>query len=818
VLCDARPMWESDLTRARARHASFDRDTELEAARSRVKRWRPAEGGSTIYHPAPLIARPILRVKGGWLPRLPAYGGELVGLDEHERPLLVLLAAGEEQEWALTLFTWSGDGFEEIDLRSHGPEIHVYGVIDGRVVHRVSGNEGEAEVALVTWDGERAVRLDRSSMQAGGYVAASALAAAFDRDGEIVMIRRAHEVVADDDAEVVEDPASLLPAALARAATLRPSAIAWDGRVERSEPLPDDPWTLVEPLALALADAIARAVADAAHLEPFCVEVTRHHDGPSFPPRIRIAGRARRDRMRAASGHDRQAIVYLGDDGDGDVVSQDLVERLDEPALAACRALSTATRPGADRSSPELLSDVVRALGDRLAGLLHRRAWPGTSDPFLALVETGDHGSGGGQALALRRAVDGAGREHVERFLESITSTARRPDPEQLLQRVEAARTDRAALAGLLRDHGLATHARRIAFEIAETGLQVLPATGADARSRLGGPALLPAGVDWPRHAPGRPLTFLAGVDLAEVRAAGGDRRLPETGWLLFFADLDNDEADGMIDFADNAEGMPARVLHSAVGEPPVEVTPPAELASRPGLLLNERRVRFDACLTLPSDYEAADRLGLDGYEAESYDELREVLLSGQPMIDTLGSAADALDNLLGRSVRRYVQDLDEDEDPGPDPDESVADLDEHDDSEQHVGEGGYLVDSFVVGEDETDMADPAQTAAILEAIAMMGEDPELLEEHARLADGMLGGVKQRPAGSTFGATHWFGGLETGAQGHPPENDRVLLLSLAYDATLGFEYLDGGVIQFRIPADALVERDWSKITAEADSG
>jgi hypothetical protein len=46
----------------------------------------------------------------------------------------------------------------------------------------------------------------------------------------------------------------------------------------------------------------------------------------------------------------------------------------------------------------------------------------------------------------------------------------------------------------------------------------------------------------------------------------------------------------------------------------------------------------------------------------------------------------------------------------------------------------------------------------------------------------------------------------------------VLLLSLAWDATLGFQNLDGGVLQFRIPAAALLERDWSKVTAEADSG
>ena len=168
-------------------------------------------------------------------------------------------------------------------------------------------------------------------------------------------------------------------------------------------------------------------------------------------------------------------------------------------------------------------------------------------------------------ALAFRRAVDGFGRDHVERFLASITSTAERPDAGQLGSQLAAARTDRSALAGLLSQHGLSAHADRLAFEHAELGLQILPAADGDARSRLGGPALLPQGESWPTLRPGRPLSFLAALDLAEVRAAGGDERLPGEGWLLFFADLDNDDY-GLVDFASNEEGMPARVLFVARG------------------------------------------------------------------------------------------------------------------------------------------------------------------------------------------------------------------------------------------------------------
>ena len=55
---------------------------------------------------------------------------------------------------------------------------------------------------------------------------------------------------------------------------------------------------------------------------------------------------------------------------------------------------------------------------------------------------------------------------------------------------------------------------------------------------------------------------------------------------------------------------------------------------------------------------------------------------------------------------------------------------------------------------------------------------------------------------------HWV-------RGHAP--DTVLLLHLSYDEPLGFEFLDGGTIQFRIASSALAAGDWSAATAEADS-
>jgi hypothetical protein len=70
----------------------------------------------------------------------------------------------------------------------------------------------------------------------------------------------------------------------------------------------------------------------------------------------------------------------------------------------------------------------------------------------------------------------------------------------------------------------------------AQPALSLVPTRGA--RSRLGGKPSLPPGAPWPRNQ-GRPLAFLARIDLAEARAAGGPEWLPAQGHLLFFYDVE---------------------------------------------------------------------------------------------------------------------------------------------------------------------------------------------------------------------------------------------------------------------------------------
>ena len=82
-----------------------------------------------------------------------------------------------------------------------------------------------------------------------------------------------------------------------------------------------------------------------------------------------------------------------------------------------------------------------------------------------------------------------------------------------------------------------------------------------DGPSRISGPALLPPGEEWPHTADGRPLSFLAALDLATL---GAFAPLPTTGTLLVYIDIDFED----LNFLDGT-----RVFH--VSDAPVPATEP---------------------------------------------------------------------------------------------------------------------------------------------------------------------------------------------------------------------------------------------------
>lgn len=81
----------------------------------------------------------------------------------------------------------------------------------------------------------------------------------------------------------------------------------------------------------------------------------------------------------------------------------------------------------------------------------------------------------------------------------------------------------------------LAAQVRRRRKRLAEPALRLVPGDG-DRFTKLGGVPDLPSGTNWPIGATG-PRAFLAQVDLAAAKAAGGPEWLPPEGQLYFFYD-----------------------------------------------------------------------------------------------------------------------------------------------------------------------------------------------------------------------------------------------------------------------------------------
>jgi Domain of unknown function (DUF1963) len=552
---------------------------------------------------------------------------------------------------------------------------------DGRVTAVVGVEHGRPEVERWTWEGGVAVRGDMARLSDEKTVSL-ATAAEVDEEGRLLRLLSKLE----DSPRVDADEAEALLRALDHAGELVPDRVGFDHRLHRRESRLRDSDELVALLSDAMERAVVAAVGGSGIEAPFVAELRlREHE---FPPVVRVGSARFRDRMRSLSPIPNAAIGSLFKAKPPDGATVELAEHLDDESLRACRELNWALSTERKWEDPDKQRalEACERLNRDLGARLNAREWPGTADPFLVLVNVGNPYR---DVDPLGLALSGAGAEHVTAFHDSVTSRAG-----ALAGPPDATRHDREELAGLLARRGLAAHADRIANEVAEVGLRLQPATGG-ARSRLGGSGLLPPGEPWPHAHGNRPLTFLAGIDLAELPVRDG---LPEAGWLLFFADLDNDEAEGLVDFATNAAGEAARLFYVPAGIDPLEVEPPAALRD----VLDTRRVEAVARLTLPDDDEAGERLGLDVAESEAYDEIAFSL--------------------------RY-------------------------DDEDSPGEGD----------------------------------------------------------------HWVLGACTGIQGAAVDEDTTLLLHIAWDDDLGFQFLDGGAIQFRIPRAALETRDWTAVVAEADS-
>ena len=58
--------------------------------------------------------------------------------------------------------------------------------------------------------------------------------------------------------------------------------------------------------------------------------------------------------------------------------------------------------------------------------------------------------------------------------------------------------------------------------------------------SKIGGMPDLPVTIEWP-HAHGKPLAFIAQINLADIHDLDVEQQLPAQGWLYFFYDAVNE-------------------------------------------------------------------------------------------------------------------------------------------------------------------------------------------------------------------------------------------------------------------------------------
>jgi hypothetical protein len=588
------------------------------ASRARVVRWRCADG------PAPHELEPWAAERLG---RTAAWSEcadseELrVGFDERDRPVLA------ERRWVTgavaLLEAWDhGSGWSEV-LRplDEGRVARTRYVLDaeGRTVAVAALEAGALRVERWRWsaDGPTAgeeVTLDRDFAIAAAYVAR------FLPSGELERLEWGSQEIgsltsADLRARVREG--------LARAREIATHEVLFDARVHApagaSPPLDEVARLLVE----ALRAAVVSAVASSGVERPFVVQVVAERG--RLPPVVRIGAARLRARATELIEEDAAAVALLGAASLPDGSTGELIGRLDDRALAACRALNGMLARGSREH--DAARGALERLGGDLARALNGHPWQGVEAPFLALVEVGDPY---GQRTGYDRAADAVGAARVDAFRASVATR-----PRGASAAVDAARDDRERLSELLASRGLDRHAARLAREVAVWGARLVR-TPSPARSRLGGPPLLPAQASWPRTTAGRPLAFLAGIDLAELPAFSGRDVLPPAGWLLYFADTDPHDP-ALVDTASNTEAAAARVLHVAAGDTPRVAQPPEALHAP-----DSGPVRLIPQLTLPDHADIADDLALDTVEAAVYEQIAFALRRAEPGDDwVLGAVSD---------------------------------------------------------------------------------------------------------------------------------------------------------------------------------
>ena len=172
---------------------------------------------------------------------------------------------------------------------------------------------------------------------------------------------------------------------------------------------------------------------------------------------------------------------------------------------------------------------------------------------------------------------------------------------------------------------------------------------------KIGGMPDLPVNIEWP-HAHGKPLAFIAQINLAEIHALDTEAQLPPSGWLYFFYDAVNEHWG---DVPDDYWHFAVRYFDGAVTELyPAE--PPENLASENQFL--SAATSFQPQTTFPDESSLAwPKVGMTRKQWMALGELEEHVYemnSGRynQLLGHSTNLQDGMERLCTRMAKQFFE------------------------------------------------------------------------------------------------------------------------------------------------------------------
>lgn len=240
-------------------------------------------------------------------------------------------------------------------------------------------------------------------------------------------------------------------------------------------------------------------------------------------------------------------------------------------------------------------------------------------------------------------------------------------------------------------------HARILVEGLRRPMLRLLTSEGAGF-SKLGGYPELPPELDWPTAREG-PLAFIAQLDLAEVRAAGGPEWLPSAGFLFVFNDADRYGFPDHMKVLFSSGRGPAR-------RPPSPLRAEYEFDARPVRLVHDSSAPSSDWL----DLDPGLGLALDDLYPDNAPEHR---VGGYPLEIQSGSMALECETLVRRYFPRDGKKHSGPAEPMQTPWRLLLQVDSDDEVGMMWGDAGRLY--LFIREEDARAGDFSRTVAVMQ-------------------------------------------------------------------------------------------------------